>query len=34
MKIKTSSNTQRMIPEQGNHMGRCISIIDLGTQHW
>jgi len=34
MKIKTSNTTQRSIPEQGTHLGRCISIIDLGTQHW
>lgn len=32
--VKKGATSKRIIPESGNHLARCISIIDLGTQHW
>lgn len=31
---KKSGGGKRITPEAGNQIGRCVSIIDLGTQHW
>lgn len=34
MKIAKSGGGKRITPDAGNAVARCISIIDLGTQHW
>ena len=34
MRIKTTTSRQKPISKSGNQIGRCVNIIDLGTQHW